>query len=95
MKTNWEILDYLEKEEKDGLVLITLHELGMIITCHIKSMFPTTSDYTRVKGYLRRNGFMANGFGTHTRPNEYEDKTELYGIGYLTSGSSFNKLKQI
>ena len=95
MKTNWEILKYLENEENDKLVLITLHDLGLIVTVHVKSMFPTPSDYTRIKGYLRRNGFMANGLGTHIRSNQYEDKSELYGIAYWNSGSDFHKLKSI
>jgi len=94
MKTNNEVTIYLRSEVNEKLVSIINHNLGLIITCHVKSMFPTKSDYTRVKGYLRRNGFIANGLGTHIRPDLSENKDELYSKGYWKSSIEFHKLKK-
>lgn len=95
MKTNEEVIDYLAREVNDRIVSIIDYHLGLIVTCHVKSMFESLRSYKRVKAYLRLNGFSADGSGTHTRANDSKDSRYLLAKGYFRAHREFKKLKPI
>ena len=49
--------------------MITISETSTRLSVYSesKSYYKDPSDYNRLKGYLRNNGFEADGFGTQTR----------------------------
>jgi hypothetical protein len=70
MDTNEQILSYLKGNIDRKEVFVDQTEKYLEIVCEIKSKFISPNEYTRVKGYLRRNGFQSDWNGTHTRYNE-------------------------
>lgn len=74
-KTNSEVLDYLEDNVKHGEVSIDSSNDKLIVTCVVRSAFRDPSIYTRVKAFLRNNGFISDFNGTHTR--YYNEKNEI------------------
>lgn len=66
MDSNKEVLNRLEKHIISGEVSV-YEDKHLTIECESKAFFKDGSDYSRVKTYLRKQGFESDGMGGHTR----------------------------
>ena len=83
-KTDKEVKQYLKPyTERDGSLydkLITVykpHKDVLSVRCDVISAFESKGEMLKVKGYLRRNGFHSNGWGTYSRYKT--DKGKIIG----------------
>ena len=76
-KLDLHIRTYLQEFIDRKELTLTEDERHLIVKCKSKIFFDKGTNYTRVKSYLRNNGFSSNGFGTHARFKDCVEESNL------------------